>query len=201
MFDVTPITSPKVYDCGPTCLQMLLAYYGIDVPLDTLIEECHVGVEGCTGADLLRAGRLHGLDMQCWSMDADELVRQDRPAIVNWKFKHWCVFAGRDEDGRVSVCNPDIGRFRMSEETFASYFTGLDARPGQGVAITNGEPKWLGVSGNIPAGTYFEVDGRWYKALRAIARGEEVAEGINAQAADLEEIINTINDKEKDSEE
>jgi hypothetical protein len=201
MFDVQPITSPKQLDCGPTCLQMLLAYYGVEVDLDTLIKECNVTVAGCTGADLLRAGRLHGLDMQCWSMDADELVRQDRPAIVNWRCNHWCVFCGRDEDGRVSVCNPDRGRYRMSEGTFASLFSGLADHPGQGVAITNGEPKWLGVSGNIPAGTYFEADGRWYRALRAIARGEEVAEGINAQAADLAEIINTISDKEEDSEE
>jgi ATP-binding cassette subfamily B protein len=141
MFDVQPITSPKQLDCGPTCLQMLLAYYGVEVDLDTLIKECNVTVAGCTGADLLRAGRLHGLDMQCWSMDADELVRQDRPAIVNWRCNHWCVFCGRDEDGRVSVCNPDRGRYRMSEGTFASLFSGLADHPGQGVAITNGEPK------------------------------------------------------------
>ena len=54
---------------------------------------------------------------------------------------------------------------------------------------------------NIPAGTYFEAGGCWYRALRAIARGEEVTEGINAQAADLAEILNTINSKDKDSEE
>lgn len=62
------------------------------------------------------------------------------------------------------------------------------------------EPEFV-AEGNIPAGTYFEADGRWYRALRAIARGEEVTEGINAQAADLAEIINAINDNEKDSEE
>lgn len=140
MFDIEPITSARNFDCGPTCMQMLLRYYGIDVGLDQLIEECGVTVTGCTGADLLRVGRLHGLDMQTYSIDAEELVRQDRPAIVNWKYNHWCVFAGRDEDGRVVVCNPDLGRYRMSEETFKSFFTGLADHPGQGVAITNGEP-------------------------------------------------------------
>lgn len=140
MFDVEPITSPKPLDCGPTCLKMLLAYYGIDVPLDTLIEECHVGVEGCTGRDLLQAGRLHGLDMQTYSIDAEELVRQDRPAICSWRYSHWLVFAGRDDDGRVVVCDPDRGRYRMSEGTFASLFSGLADHPGQGVALTNGEP-------------------------------------------------------------
>lgn len=140
MFDVEPITSPKHLDCGPTCLQMLLAYYGTDVPLDTLTEECGVDVTGCTGRDLLRVGRLHGLDMQTYSIDAEELVRQDRPAICSWRYNHWLVFAGRDDDGRVVVCDPDRGRFRMSEGTFASLFSGLADHPGQGVAITNGEP-------------------------------------------------------------
>lgn len=192
MFDVEPITSQKPYDCGPTCLQMLLAYYGTDVPLDTLIEECHVGVAGCTGADILRAGRLHGLDMQCYSIDADELVRQDRPAIVSWKYNHWVVFCGRDDDGRVAICNPDIGRFRMSEGTFKSFFTGLDDYPGQGVAITNGEPEWLGVPGNIGAGEYFEHDGSLWRALRNMARGERIVEHYNAERTDVTEVLSEL---------
>ena len=49
MFDVTPVTSRREVDCGPTCLKMLLAYYGIDVPLEQLIVECGENVWGCTG--------------------------------------------------------------------------------------------------------------------------------------------------------
>lgn len=183
-------------DCGPTCLKMMLDYYGIEVPLEQLIEECHITITGCTGRDLLRAGRLHGLDMQTFSIDADELVRQDRPAIVNWKYNHWVVFAGRDGDGRVAICNPDLGMYRMSEETFASFFTGLDSHPGQGVAITNGEPQWLGVSDNVAAGELFEYDGQTWRATCAIARGELVREGINAMRVELTDIINQINSKE-----
>lgn len=201
MYDVTPVTSDKQHACGPTCLRMLLLYYGIDVPLDQLIEECGVGAAGCTAADVKRVGVLHGLDVDTYSIDLDELVRQDRPAIVWWKYNHFVVFAGRDEAGRVAICNPSRGRYRMSEGTFAALASGLDNHPGQCVALFAGEPRWLGVQDNIPAGTYFEADGRWYRALRAIARGEKVTEGINAQAADLAEIINTINNKDKDSEE
>lgn len=201
MFDVEPITSQKPYDCGPTCLQMLLAYYGSDVPLDTLIEECHVDIAGCTGADILRAGRLHGLDMQSWSIDADELVRQDRPAIVSWKYNHWVVFCGRDDDGRVAICNPDIGRFRMSEETFASFFTGLDSHPGQGIALTNGEPQWLGTGDNYDKGQIFEFDGSLWRATQAIARGERVIEGTNAVRVGMAEILTELEQSENESEE
>ena len=37
MYDVDLTTSMGTVYCGPACLRMLLAYYGIDVPLETLI--------------------------------------------------------------------------------------------------------------------------------------------------------------------
>lgn len=138
MFDVTPITSRKPTDCGATCLKMLLAYYGQDVPLDQLIKECNTSMVGCTGKDLLRAGRLHGLDMKAYKTDAEGMFEADRPCIVWWMYAHWVVYCGLDEDGKVVICNPDRGRYRVSKGTFASFYTN--------VAISNGE------IGDLPEG-------------------------------------------------
>lgn len=33
MYDVISVTSERPTDCGATCMKMLLAYYGQDVPL------------------------------------------------------------------------------------------------------------------------------------------------------------------------
>lgn len=140
MFDVTPITSEKQVDCGATCLQMLLAYYGIDVALETLIEECNTRLIGCSGADILRVARAHGLDgVTCYDMDKDEIIRQDRPGIIWWKYNHWVVFCGVDERGKVVICNPDKGRYRMEPGTFASFATGQ--HDGKAITIWNGEPQ------------------------------------------------------------
>lgn len=198
MFDVIPVTSDKPLDCGPTCLKMLLSYYGIDVSLEQLTKECGITVAGCTGADLLRVGRAHGLDMQCYSMDADELMRQDRPAIVFWRHNHWIVFAGRGADGKVCICNPDRGKFRMGADTFAAIATGIDTHPGQVIGIFNGEPHDLltVAEDNIPAGAAFELDGTMYRALTAIARGEQVIEGINATPLSVADAINELENKE-----
>ena len=38
MFDILPVTTDHMAACGPACLKMLLAYYGIEVPLDQLID-------------------------------------------------------------------------------------------------------------------------------------------------------------------
>lgn len=149
MFDVKPITSLKHSDCGPTCLQMLLSYYGIDVDLETLSKECHVTITGCSAKDIMQAGRLHGLDMTAWGEsgkfstdDTQEkktldvsILEQDRPAIVWWKYSHWCVFCGLDDDGKVVICNPDRGRYPISVGTFKSFFSG--------VSLCNGVPEVL----------------------------------------------------------
>lgn len=194
MFDVKPVTSEKPFDCGPTCLKMLLDYYGIDVPLEQLTKECGLSLAGSTALDLMRVGETHGLDMQSFSIDAEELVQQDRPAIIHWKFGHWIVFAGTDESGRVYICNPDMGRYRMSAETFKTYFTGLESHPGQGVAIFNGDPHDAIVVApdNIMAGAVFEIGGTYYKALAVIARGEPIT-SRNAVRTSVADEINAIN--------
>ncbi len=125
MYDVTPVTTEHLTACGPASLAMLLAYYGQSVPLDDLIDECDTRMIGCTGADLLRVGRLHGLDMLAYEMSADELLRQDRPAIIWWKYGHWCAFCGRNAKGEPVICNPCRGRYPLDAGTFGALYSGV----------------------------------------------------------------------------
>ena len=146
MYDVTLVTSKSAVDCGPACLKMLLGYYGTDVSLDDLIAECGCGVGGCSGRDLLRVGREHGLDMTSFRMDAAELIRQDRPGIVWWKYNHFIVFCGRDDNGGVVIANPGRGRFAIDPESFEKLYSG--------VSFWNGEPETLPESENATAADY-----------------------------------------------
>ena len=133
MFDVNPVTSIKHTDCGATCMKMLLAYYGQDIPLDDLIRECNTSLIGCSGKDLMRVGQAHGIDMKAYKMTFDELIQQDRPAIIWWKYVHWCVFCGIDDRGNVVICNPDRGRYGIDVDSFGKMYTG--------VSLWNGEPE------------------------------------------------------------
>lgn len=133
MYDVTPITSGRPTDCGATCLKMLLDYYDTEVPLEDLIVDCNTRLIGCTAADVVSAGRLHGLDMHAYRTDVDGILNVDRPAIIWWKRKHFCVFCGVDEGGSIVICNPDRGRYRMSKSLFRAWYSG--------VALFNGEPE------------------------------------------------------------
>lgn len=135
MYDILPVTSDKPLDCGATCLKMLLAYYGHDVDLMNLIPECNTRIIGCTAGDLKRVGNAHGLDVHVYRMGVDDLLKQDRPAIIHWKHDHWCIYCGNDGNGKVVICNPDRGRYRMDKSIFATMYSD--------VALFNGKPTAL----------------------------------------------------------
>ena len=190
MFDVTPVTSPREVDCGPTCLKMLLAYYGIDVPLEQLIVEGGENVWGCTGKDLMEAGRLHGLGMTAYRVDADELLGLDRPSIIWWRRNHWCVLCGVRDDGRVEICQPDRGKFSVSRGSFVSLYAG--------VALFAGAPQdGVPAEDNYTQGQIFGLGGTVFRAKQNIARGECVRDGYNAEAVSLTDMINELNESEE----
>ena len=133
MYDVKVVTSAKQVDCGPTCLKMLLDYYGIEVDLDALIQECNTGIVGCTGLDLKRVGNAHGLDMHAFKTEsAEDMLYTDRPSIVHWKYGHWCIYCGMD-NGKAVIINPDRGKYHMAVDTFAAMYSGT--------FLTNGDPE------------------------------------------------------------
>ena len=123
MYDVKPVTTAHETACGPACLKMMLGFYGQDVDLETLIRECGTKITGSTAKDLMVAGRKYGLEMRAFKMDAEEICKQDRPAIILWKLVHFCVFCGVDNEDNVWICNPDSGRFSMPKSTFERFFS------------------------------------------------------------------------------
>ena len=140
MYDITPVTSEHPTDCGATCLKMLLDYYEIDVPLDQLVKECNTRLIGCTAADVLRAGRLHGQEMHAYKTDLDGILKVDRPAIVWWKRKHFCILCGVDDAGNIVIINPDRGRYRMSKSLFKCWYSGIALFIGEPVDIDGVDP-------------------------------------------------------------
>ena len=197
MYDVTPVTTRHETACGPACLKMLLGYYGIDVPLDTLIEECGVRVNGSAAKDLLRVGRAHGLaGFASYSETPEDVLRQDRPAIIWWRYTHFIVFCGTDEAGEPWICNPSQGRYRIDAGTFRTLCSGLEA--GTCVALCNGRPEdvYPTATGNHAAGEVFEAGRQTYRALRAIARGERLVIGANCEAVNLMDLINQKTEEE-----
>ena len=184
MYDVIPIITPHATACGPTCLAMLLGYYGIDVPPDDLIRECGVTVAGCTAKDLLRVGRAHGLDMKTYKETAEDAMSMDRPAILWWRYTHFVVFCGLSEKDEPVICNPSSGRFPISREAFARCFSGI--------ALTNGDTGDFvpAAEQDVEAGQVFSLGTVTYRAMRPIARGEKLIAGNSVEIVNLIDLLN-----------
>ena len=147
VYDVKEVTSRASTDCGVACMVSFLDYYGIEVDMDTVRKECNPKVSGTTGGDLLKCGRLHGLDMKAWKEswvpidvreDAEknsvDIIKQDRPSICWWQKRHWIICCGLNENGKVEIMNPSRGRYSISQKMFEAFYSGI--------SITNGVPEW-----------------------------------------------------------
>jgi ABC-type bacteriocin/lantibiotic exporter with double-glycine peptidase domain len=65
-------------------------------------------------------------------MDAEDCLKQDRPAILWWRYQHFVVFCGLNDKDEPVICNPSSGRYAISRETFERAFSEI--------ALFNGKP-------------------------------------------------------------
>ncbi|MDP8932033.1 MAG: peptidase domain-containing ABC transporter [Actinomycetota bacterium] len=114
----------EVADCGATCLAMVLAYHGRQVPLDELREMTSTNRDGVDAAALTQAARRYGLRARGVAADLDELENLPAGSILHWEFTHFVVFEGVGRKG-IHVVDPALGRRRVSLETFRRAYTGV----------------------------------------------------------------------------
>ena len=78
-------------ECGAASLGMILAYYGLWVPLEKLRQECGVNRDGSKASSILKAARARGCEAHGWRWSADSLREQQYPIILHWEFNHFVV--------------------------------------------------------------------------------------------------------------
>lgn len=128
-------------DCGPTCLAIILAYHGRDVPAATLRSEAGTSRNGTTAADLVRVAARYGLAGKGVRIPPQRTVGPPAagrlltalgalplPAIVVVRDGHFVVLERTSGCRAVAVNDPGRGRYAQSAVEFAAEF--------QGVALT-----------------------------------------------------------------
>ena len=111
-------------ECGAACLAMILSYYGRATSVSEVRERCHVGRDGLSALDIVKAARAYNLRVRAVTVREDTLKQVTLPAIIHWEFNHFMIVE-RYTPEWVGVVDPAQGRRRLSHEEFLNGFTGI----------------------------------------------------------------------------
>ena len=131
---VPTILQMEATECGAACLAMVLAHYGLWIPLEKLRAECGVNRDGSKASNMLRAAKRRNCEVHGYSWDAENIREEPEfPLIIHWEFNHFVVLEGIIND-KVYLNDPALGRRIVDWEEFLYSYTGiaLAIKPGPG---------------------------------------------------------------------
>ncbi len=147
--DVRFVPQESEQDCGAAALSMVLARWGLDVPVATLQEECAVpGTEGLRAGALRDAARRRGLSAYLIAggvADIEHELRRGRPVVVGLiktlgpaSASHFEVVVGLRKSEQVAALDPARGLVRDALPAFAAEWA---ATHGATLVVFRPQPK------------------------------------------------------------
>jgi len=111
-------------ECGAASLAIVLAHYGLWVPLEQLRIACGVSRDGTRANNIVKAARRFGFTAKGFRAELTALRQLPKPCIIHWDFNHFVVLEGLD-DRRAYINDPAVGRRRVELAEFDAAFTGV----------------------------------------------------------------------------
>ena len=130
---VPTVLQMEATECGAASLDMILAHYGLWIPLEKMRQECGVNRDGSKASCIVRAARGRCCEAHGYRWSADKLREVPYPLIIHWEFNHFVVLEGIKGD-RAYLNDPAVGRRTVPWHDFRTSYTGiaLDIRPIEG---------------------------------------------------------------------
>ena len=131
--EVPTVLQMEAAECGAAALDMVLAYYGLWVPLEEMRETCGVNRDGSKASNIVKAAMKKGCTARGCRWTAKKLKEKEYPLIIHWEFNHFVVLEGFD-DRYAYINDPAAGHRKVPFEQFRTSYTGiaLEIRPGAG---------------------------------------------------------------------
>ena len=105
-------------DCGPTCLQMIMRYWGRVYSLPFLRDRCFLTREGVSLLGISKAAEALGMRTLAAKLSFDDMVREaPTPFIAHWQQRHFVVVYHVTSE-RVYVADPAHGKISYSKREF-----------------------------------------------------------------------------------
>lgn len=116
------------YDCGPICLQMILAYYGYEANFLKLKERFASLGNGRDGSSMLKikeVAQLYHLQGVAKKVSHTQLDNKFLPVILFWEDKHFVILENIKKKNQYTIVDPAMGRQVLTEQEFARKFSGV----------------------------------------------------------------------------
>ncbi|NTV98274.1 MAG: NHLP family bacteriocin export ABC transporter peptidase/permease/ATPase subunit [Chlorobiaceae bacterium] len=111
-------------ECGAASLAMVLAWFGLSVPLEKLRADCGVSRDGSKASALIKAAEKYGLEAKGCKLDLDDLHRMKLPMIIFWNMYHFVVFEGFRK-GQYYINDPGSGQRKVTLKEFSDSYSGI----------------------------------------------------------------------------
>lgn len=146
---VPTVLQMEAAECGAAALDMVLAHYGLWIPLEKMRQECGVNRDGSKASNIVKAAKRCRCTAKGYRWTVEKLKEKEFPLIIHWEFNHFVVLEGFDE-GFAYINDPAAGHRKVPLENFRTSYTGitLEIRPGEG----------------------FRREGRPYSVVKAVAK-------------------------------
>ncbi|MDY0281905.1 MAG: peptidase domain-containing ABC transporter, partial [Salinivirgaceae bacterium] len=109
-------------DCGPTCLRMVVKYYGKNFNLETLRKLSHIKRTGASLLGLAKAAESIGFRTLSVKSSFNKLVNDaPLPAIVHWNQNHFVVvykITGKKDKQVFHIADPKAGLIKFPKDEF-----------------------------------------------------------------------------------
>ncbi len=114
----------EAVECGAAALGIILAHHKRWVSLEQLRVDCGVSRDGCNAANIAKAAKGYGLEVEGYKMELEGFKNTALPCVIFWKFNHFLVVEGFRR-GRAYLNDPACGRCAVTAEEFDEGFSGI----------------------------------------------------------------------------